>query len=165
VKREAAEFWKGRRGSLAYVKLHGSFNWRSADETRARAMVIGTNKGSLLNNEPLLRWYLQLFEDALQRAQALLIIGYSFRDPHINRVIAQAAKGGLRLHIMSPQTPEDFRRHLVRACGGPLPHRTVDDDIWESLHGYYYGCVEEFYVPNHTALPPRGETLFSDLGL
>jgi SIR2-like domain len=166
VKQLAGEFWNGRRGSLAYVKLHGSFNWRSADETRARAMVIGTNKGRLLDSEPLLHWYLQLFEEALKRAEALLIIGYSFRDPHINRVIAQAAKmNGLRLYIISPQTPEDFRAHLVRACGGPIPFPTDGDAIWESLYGYYCNSVEKFYIPNEQALPPRGRALFSDLGL
>jgi SIR2-like domain len=80
-------------------------------------MVIGTNKGRLLESEPLLNWYLQLFEEALQRAQALLVIGYSFRDPHINHGIVEAAKSnGLRLYVMSPQTPEDFRVNLLRAC-------------------------------------------------
>ena len=119
-------------------------------------MVIGTNKGKLLETEPLLGWYLQLFEEALQRAQALLVIGYSFRDEHINHVIAQAAKSsGLRIHVMSPQTPEDFRAHLVKACGGPVPFPTDGDAIWESLHGYYCGSVEHFYIANQQALPPR----------
>jgi len=54
VEKHAAEFWRDGVTSLAYVKLHGSFNWRSSDEARARAMVIGTTRASC--SRPSLCW-------------------------------------------------------------------------------------------------------------
>ena len=31
-----------------------------------------------------------------------MIIGYSFRDPHINEILAAAVKAGLKLFIVDP---------------------------------------------------------------
>jgi hypothetical protein len=100
-----------------YIKLHGSFGWKSSDPDRPEMMVIGRNKEEQIANEPLLTWYLDLFEQVLfQRGIKLLIIGYGFRDNHINEVIAKAIKScDLKLYIMSPSKSEEFKNELIEA--------------------------------------------------
>jgi hypothetical protein len=74
---------------IAYVKLHGSQEWLAHDGSDV--MVIGNQKASRIENEPLLKWYFSLFEEVLNRPETrLLSVGYSFRDEHINRCIVNA---------------------------------------------------------------------------
>ena len=151
---------------LAYVKLHGSFNWRRDDGNRA--LVIGANKSKLLSDEPLLNWYQELFQQVLNEPErSLLVIGYSFRDPHINETILKAVHdAGLKLFVMSPMTPEDFKESL---CDKRRPNFVgfagPGDELWRSLYGYYRGSVEDYYISNEMQLPPQGQALFQDLGL
>ncbi|MFA5829459.1 MAG: hypothetical protein WC843_03115 [Candidatus Gracilibacteria bacterium] len=85
---------------LNYIKLHGSYGWLSADGSDG--MIFGKNKPRDLEKEPLLAFYLWLFREVLCRDGAtLVVIGYSFRDKHINDVILDAVKNyHLRLVIV-----------------------------------------------------------------
>src|SRR5262249_26994267 len=163
VEKAAQEFCSkdGARGS-AYLKLHGSFNWRRHDGSHA--LVIGANKGETLTTEPVLKWYQEIFHNVLHEpGRSLLVIGYSFRDAHINETILSAVKNaGLRLFVMSPSTPEDFKSSICGARGNQLRRPGQGDEIWESLYGYYCGSVESFYTPHHVQLPPQGRALFRD---
>lgn len=105
-------------GNACYVKLHGSLGWDT--------MVFGTNKFQLLSEEPLLKWYLELFEQALSRPDArILIIGYGFRDDHINaRLLESAKKHRLKLYIVTPSSPADFRQRNA--------------DFWHYVDGFYH---------------------------
>src|SRR5262245_40429973 len=138
VQELATTFWKRKGDPLVCIKLHGSMNWRRNDNSRA--MVIGTNKGQLLAEEPLLNWYLKACAETLERTQALLVIGYSFRDQHINKMILKAVKAvGLRLYVMSPQLPETFMTSLQQVHGLMSAFSPEGDGIWRSLFGYYCG--------------------------
>lgn len=99
-------------GRLHYVKLHGSLNWWSKRDkkTDKAIMVIGGKKDDQIADEPLLAWYWDLFERALcGQNRRLWIIGYSFRDEHINRVIAQAIRDcHLRWFSISPSPQSRF---------------------------------------------------------
>ena len=89
---------------LHYIKLHGSFNWMSSDGKRI--MVIGHKKESQIANEPLLKHYFEQFEGELSREGVqLLLVGYSFRDEHINKIISQS---NLELHIIDSLPRPDF---------------------------------------------------------
>jgi len=66
---------------------------------------------------------------------------------------------------MSTASPEQFKARLQAVYGFQDLFRTNGHEIWEALHGYYSGSVEEFYLHNQKALPPRGKALFGDLGL
>ena len=89
---------------LHYIKLHGSFNWKSSDEKRI--MVIGHKKESQIANELLLKQYWTTFEEELSKGGVrLLIVGYSFQDEHINKIISQS---NLELHIVNPSPREDL---------------------------------------------------------
>jgi hypothetical protein len=62
----------------------------------------------------------------------LLVIGYGFRDLHINAVIAQSIRQhGLKLYVISLQSPEGFKNEL---------HRDGDEDkkiLWQGLTRYW----------------------------
>jgi len=86
-----------------FIKLHGSFNWRGPD---GKSLTItGLDKIKDIRTVPLLSWYFSLFEQVLRDGEKrLLIIGYGFRDAHINNVIGNAIlDGGLKIFIVDPQ--------------------------------------------------------------
>lgn len=93
---------------LNVIKLHGSCNWTSSDGTDA--MVIGENKSELIEKEPLLKQYFEIFKSVLHSGGVQLwCVGYGFGDRHINSILYQGIKEhGLRLCIMSPVRPEGF---------------------------------------------------------
>ncbi len=78
----------------------------------------------------LLRYYFRFFSTAVGRNTTVLVIGYSFSDPRINRVLA---KEGVRLVVVDPAglpqklaggrvAAEGIRRNLI----GLWPMRYVD---------------------------------------
>jgi hypothetical protein len=60
------------------------------------------------------------------------VIGYGFRDLHINAVIAHSIRQhGPKLYIICPQSPEGFKNELLR---------DGDEDrksLWRGLTGYW----------------------------
>ena len=127
---------------LYYIKLHGSMNWLSSDGQGL--MVIGGGKRAQIQREKLLHSYSKLFEDVLSRRnRRLLVIGYGFRDSHINEVIAHAIrKYGLKLSAISPASPRDFRATLLEDYDKDKKtledQKTLEDKrtLWEGLAGY-----------------------------
>ena len=143
-------------GHAFYVKLHGSQNWRSADGSGA--MVIGRAKELQIGSEPLLEWYFQLFQHLLYQPEGrILIIGYGFRDEHVNRVLARAAEDfGLRLHVMAPGSPQDFLSSVRKApCG---------DVIVDSLGGMYPYTLADLFPPDQSKTEPARELFDGFLG-
>ena len=121
--------------SIHYVKLHGSYGWLSSDGSNA--LVIGKDKEDQIESEPLLSCYLDLFRKVLSNHSCkILIIGYGFRDAHINKELAQAIKNfNLNLFIISPLKPSDFVKNLksseygeilFRGLSGYFPYRLID---------------------------------------
>jgi SIR2-like domain len=93
-------------------KLHGSVNWRDADDHAL--MIIGGDKAQQIQTHPILSSYAQAFEARLTRPELrLMIIGYGFRDHHINRVIARGVyEHGLQFFVICPEgakVAETFR--------------------------------------------------------
>jgi hypothetical protein len=83
-------------------KLHGSYNW-FAEPNGERLLVIGGNKTASIGAFHVLKRYQEEFANMLSSPNAhLMIIGYSFGDPHINEVIQAAAVKGLKLFIIDP---------------------------------------------------------------
>jgi hypothetical protein len=82
--------------------LHGSWNW--SDPETGQLLVLGANKPELIARQPLLSFYHSEFVKRLSMPNSrLMVIGYSFRDDHINRAIREAAdKGGLKIFIIDP---------------------------------------------------------------
>jgi hypothetical protein len=85
-----------------YIKLHGSIDIKQSE--REMMLVIGGNKAASIAQQPLLSWYNALFAGSLRAAGArLMIIGYSFGDAHINKVIFDGIEAGLKIFIIDPR--------------------------------------------------------------
>lgn len=86
------------------IKLHGSSHWFKTSDPND-LMVIGGDKKEAIDADPLLKAYHACFAAALLKPGArLMIIGYSFSDPHINAAIVKAAEdNALRTFIVDPQ--------------------------------------------------------------
>ena len=163
VEKLRSSFWSKSSERFAYVKLHGSYGWRSQDGTDV--MVIGHEKLGGIAKEPLLKWYLSLFEEILRGSERnLVVVGYGFGDAHINNIIADAIRDcGLRLYVISPKLPSEFRERLA-----PLNSCVTEPDVrrgselWEGLYGYYRATVREFCDDNGQ-LTTQGRAFFRDL--
>jgi hypothetical protein len=80
-------------------KLHGSANWRSTE--KSDMMILGGGKARAIERYPVLRWYSQVFSEYLAEPDTrLLIIGYGFRDEHINAALTQAIDKGLKIFVI-----------------------------------------------------------------
>jgi SIR2-like domain len=153
---------------IAYVKLHGSQGWLSHEGSDM--MVIGTQKASIIENEPLLKWYFSLFEEALNRPDTrLLVIGYSFRDKHINERIVEAIDTGLKLYVISPESPQNFKTHFVGPdVSGELNLVPCGNKLWNALMQYWPTIVTDFYSdvfsdPARYELKHKGRALLKTL--
>jgi len=96
-------------------KLHGSVNWRDAGNQAL--VIIGGDKAQQIESHPILSAYAQAFETHLTRADSrLMIVGYGFRDHHINRAIAQGVyQHGLQFFVICPEgakVAEAFRSNI-----------------------------------------------------
>lgn len=108
-----------------YFKLHGSSNWQ--DPNGGSMLIMGGDKAHEIGLSPILRWYHQQLEERLYRADTrLMVIGYGFRDAHINQVIIRAVNDrGLRMFIIAPKggdlarTVNPTHRATIR-CGTEL---------------------------------------------
>lgn len=123
--------------TLYYVKLHGSFGWKSSDGVNR--LVIGKDKEKQIREEPLLSWYFEIFEKALLLDERkLFVIGYGFGDDHINKVIADSVEHyGLKLYVMSPSPQVNFIKKLNTVTHG--------NQILSALFGYFpYSLLNVF---------------------
>jgi len=125
-------------GNFFLIKLHGSYNWRSFDGKIK--MVLGRGKTEQIQKEPLLKYYLEIFEKVLsQNQRRLLIVGYSFGDYHINRIISNAVRDhGLMIYIISPVSPEEFKKKLCEKPGLSL-------NIWQKMSRYFQSNLNDIF--------------------
>lgn len=145
-------------GDLIYVKLHGSSGWLSS--TGSDVIVIGNDKPKDITAEPLLRWYFDLFTEAINvKNSKILIIGYSFRDKHINKELERAVKNsGLRIYILSPESPMDIKLRLNVTLPGENSDMFDFRAIWGAVEGYFPYRVKDVF-------PSDGSTTVSQQDL
>jgi hypothetical protein len=63
-------------------------NWK--DPSGRNLLVMGGNKPTTMQRHPILTWYAEKFLEHLSKPAArLMVIGYGFRDNHINQMICQ----------------------------------------------------------------------------
>jgi len=123
-------------GNLLYVKLHGSYGWLSSNNQTQ--MVIGSNKLDHINKEPLLKWYLEIFNNVINSGnKKIVIVGYGFADEHINDIILAGIKNhNLKVIVINPINFTDFKTIIqdkisdsvafFNALAGYFPHTLVD---------------------------------------
>jgi SIR2-like domain len=136
--------WMWRDEGVRLLKLHGSISeaWTENDywdgflphqgihsvddprvETQPPVLAFGGAGTKLKSEGPFVSLLLE-FESQLRDAESLLVIGYSFRDDHINNAIVRWShfSTGRKLFIVDPDWPDDarglpegdFRRMLAR---------------------------------------------------
>jgi len=109
--------WCGSDG-VDLLKLHGSVSWsvnddggaftteRASDQRRRPCIVFG--EGNKLNAQgPYLALFAE-FKARLAAADSVLIVGYSFRDGHVNAVLKRwvTRKPEARIIVLSPSIQE-----------------------------------------------------------
>jgi len=135
-------------GDLFYIKLHGSSGWLSADGSNK--MILGNNKLIDIMKEPLLEWYLNIFEKILNQGDMkLFILGYGFRDAHINEYIIKAIKEyGLKISIISTTYPEELKNRLIGkpSSAGQIWEKNQDGlTIWNAISNYFPYSLKEIF--------------------
>jgi hypothetical protein len=100
-----------------------------------------------------------IFEETLsQQGTKLFVIGYGFRDRHINQIIKESVKNyGLKLYILSPENPRNFIEKL---------HHLGIDTILKGLCGYFpYTLSQLFPIDQQETIPFKMivENLFIEL--
>lgn len=128
------------RKKFNYIKLHGSFNWRS--ETGDELMVMGNKKSEQITESPLLGWYHKVFKNVLFAGDIrLMIIGYGFGDEHINEVIAKGiSEHGLRILVWGRQYGYDWIRS--KHLGDEIVAGLIDTESREMME-VFPGTQEE----------------------
>jgi hypothetical protein len=111
-------------------KLHGSSNWTRADGQSM--LIMGGAKVREIGDTPILNWYAKVFDDLLTTKGAkLMVIGYGFRDNHINEAIAKAVEGGLKLFIIAPEGAALARQINSTRQGGQIAAATSLEGVLE----------------------------------
>ena len=140
---------------FCYVKLHGSYDWRKHDDSLQ--LVIGRGKEEIIAREPIFRLNWELFKSVLgQGDRRLLVIGYSFRDKHVNKEITNAIENnGLRLIILCPDKPREFLdNHLM------LPVVEGGNTIRQAIDGYFPHTLEELFPGSQMDIADAAKRLF-----
>lgn len=122
--------FKVEPGKQPFFKLHGSSNWRTGDGDNL--LVIGDNKNQAINLHPVLGWQFEQFKARIGVQNArLLIIGYGFKDEHINKVIVEAVENsGLKLFVIDP-LGSDICKHANPSYGGQIYAKNALDYAFE----------------------------------
>lgn len=121
--------------SQPYIKLHGSSNWQQQENQQIPMLIIGGNKSHQIGLFPVLNRYYQLFKERLFQSNVrLMIIGYGFRDTHINDILMKAVdEHGLRMFIIGPDggdlLEKTFRNSLIGASRRSLREIFGNDKI------------------------------------
>lgn len=137
-------------GKFFYIKLHGSQHWLSADGRQL--LIIGGGKMQQIRREPLLSWYFEIFKKVLRRHNLhLLIIGYGFRDKHINRIIMESIeKYDLKLVIISPEKKEEFFRGKIGKKVRKGIEIYIECPLWKMFYNNsetrYYRLLRDVYL-------------------
>lgn len=128
------EDFRIKEQSQPYFKLHGSTNWR--DTQGGQMLVIGGDKSQAIQSHQVLSRYFERFQDYLSKPNTkLMIIGYGFRDPHINQPIINAVHNGLRFFVIDQLGTEVVKRANSSFGGAIYAPNELDDAFHKGLSG------------------------------
>lgn len=150
--------WRGN-SDVKLLKLHGSLNWTGSleditirhDEIKShesRVMIFGGVSNKLSAEGPFLQ-FLGKLENALNDAEVIVIIGYSFRDAHINSLLQRRRlnKRKTKMIVIDPKPVAlyqiGFRNGAItRESGGRKYNYTLDLQMIEK--SAKFGVAEIF---------------------
>lgn len=110
-------------------KLHGSSNWRDAQG--GQLLIIGGNKSRAIQSHAILMWSFDKFREYLSVPNTrLFVIGYGFKDPHVNEAIVDAVENrGLEFFVIDAHG-RDVVRHANPSFGGGIYAPNALDDAF-----------------------------------
>ncbi|MBI4244920.1 MAG: SIR2 family protein [Planctomycetes bacterium] len=113
------------RSHTNYLKLHGSHGWFSSRGNEC--MVVGLNKKSEIDKEPLLKTYFDLFTNVLKSKNAkLVLVGYGFGDQHINTILINSVKdSGLKICNIDLFSPRKRHEQFFKSSSSQYPLSTL----------------------------------------
>jgi len=127
-----------------YLKLHGSQNW--LDSAGKQMLVIGRNKEEAITNEPLLNLYFDVFKDVLSHGNIeLFIIGYGFKDEHINKAIVGGINNGLTIHTLAPCTQKTLKEEITAS------DKLRSSAIIGALMGHYACTLNQLFPADQSS--------------
>lgn len=112
------------------IKLHGSSNWR--ESSGGPLMIIGGEKLRAIGSSSILARYFEYFSNSLcGEPSKLCVIGYGFRDGHINNVLLEAVtRQGMKFFLIDPAGAELYR-HVNPTDKAPIYCPGPVDQIFE----------------------------------
>ena len=116
-------------------------------------MVIGKNKADNINQEPLLKWYSQLFQNAIyEGGKKLLIIGYGFGDDHINDILLKGVQEcGLSIYIINPTDPEIVKDKLYgKPSHSGMWEVSKYSKIWDGVKDISPYSLRQIFPPDQS---------------
>ena len=119
-----------------FFKLHGSSNWTNTDNKSL--LIMGGQKTKAIGQTPVLAWYAEQFDEYLARPQTkLMVIGYGFRDQHINEAISKASTNGLKIFVIAPEGADlAMKLNSTRIVGQIGSPPTMEEELFnQSLIG------------------------------
>lgn len=116
-------------------KLHGSSNW--TDSEGGSLLVVGGDKSRAIRSHTVLAWYFEQFRQQLSESGSrLFMIGYGFRDPHVNDVIIEAVQRyGLTFFVIDPSGSDVVLRANPSFGGSIYAPNALDDAFKQGLIG------------------------------
>jgi hypothetical protein len=149
-----------------YFKLHGSID---IQDGRDMMLILGGDKEADIDKHPLLKSYHAQFRWWLNMPRArLMVIGYSFADAHINRMIFNAIENsGLKIFLVGPagaktiganeslplNPPQTIKNAIVGASSRPLRNSLSGRDMVELMK------IERFFNDGRMAFSHRSPAL------
>jgi hypothetical protein len=88
-------------GGQPIYKLHGSINWQAAQGDPM--LIIGGGKSRQIAANRVLATYADEFRRTVFSRARLMVIGYGFRDEHINECLFEGAERGLEMFVIDPR--------------------------------------------------------------
>lgn len=124
--------------SMYYYKMHGSIDWerdkgqgnvvKEVQNTPLEPDLIFGTVNKLYPNDPYL-FYAYEFRQYSLLAKIVLIVGYSFSDDHINRILRQALENDSARRIVAVM-PKPDRDSVCLRIGGDFHHQIVVKDAY-----------------------------------
>ena len=116
-------------------KLHGSSNWKNSQG--GELLIIGGDKSRAIQSHAVLAWYFEIFQEYLNQPECkLAVIGYSFKDSHINNVIIEAIENSGLEFFLIDSLGSDVVKHANPSFGGAIyAPNSLDDAFIKGLIG------------------------------
>ena len=158
--------WKDGKGSLCLVKLHGSIMWQKDDNDMVleigmpglrgmdKDIMIPPTLGEKDYDHDIFPALWDRFKDMMSKTELLVVVGFSFRDPKINRILRSRLKhtnrkNPMRLLYVGPKDPKrDGLKELVELDDEPLkapvPGKCMLWNYSRDKMPYVYAYRDEF---------------------